>query len=106
MVGAWFDHQPSRWLDSVIVPRKDKAVLTVMRICSGVGVYFETLPKGSHFEVLVDGKKVLDVNTAFSQTNPGLGNRFVFLEGPAKERTITIRADDAISGSEVCLWTR
>ena len=93
VVGAWFDHQPSRWLDSVIVPRKDKAVLTVKRICSGVGVYFETLPKGSHFEVLVDGKKVLDVNTAFSQTNPGLGNRFVFLEGPAKERTITIRAD-------------
>ena len=93
VVGAWFDHQPSRWLDSVIVPRKDNAVLTVKRVCTGVGVYFEMLPKGSRFEVLADGKKVLDVNTNFSQTNPGLGNRFVFLDGPAKERTITIRAD-------------
>ena len=92
VVGAWFDHQPSRWLDSVIVPRKDNAVLTVKRICAGVGVYFEMLPKGSRFEVLADGKTVLDVNTNFSQTNPGLGNRFVFLDGPAKERTITIRA--------------
>lgn len=92
VVGAWFDHQPSRWLDSVIVPRKENAVLTVKRVCTGVGVYFEMLPKGSRFEVLADGKKVLDVNTNFSQTNPGLGNRFVFLDGPAKERTITIRA--------------
>jgi len=91
VVGAWFDHQPSRWLDSVIMPLADNAELSLKRKCSGVGLYYEMLPKGAKFEILVDGK-IFPVNTTFSQQNPGLGNRFIMLDGPAKERTITIKA--------------
>lgn len=49
--GTWFDHQPSRWLSSVIVPIKDGAVLEFDLECSGIGLYYEIFKDGG--EILI-----------------------------------------------------
>lgn len=41
-LGTWFDHQPSRWISSVIVPKKDRAELSLELKCTAVGIYYET----------------------------------------------------------------
>lgn len=93
VTGAWFDHQPSRWLDSVIVPETKNAELALELDCTGVGAYYETLPGGGRFELLADGEPAVRVNTAFSQQYPGMGNAFKLLPGPEKFRKITLRAE-------------
>lgn len=93
VTGAWFDHQPSRWLDSVIVPETADAELSLDLDCTGVGAYYETLPGGGKFELLADGEPALRVNTAFSQQYPGMGNTFRLLPTPEKHRKITLRAE-------------
>lgn len=93
VTGAWFDHQPSRWLDSVIAPKTADAELSLELDCTGVGAYYEMLPGGSRFELLADGEPTVRVNTVFSQQYPGVGNTFRFLPPPAKLRKITVRAE-------------
>lgn len=93
VTGAWFDHQPSRWLDSVIVPETAGAELALELDCTGIGAYYEMLPGGGRFVLLADGEPAVKVNTAFSQQYPGMGNAFRLLPGPEKRRKITVKAE-------------
>ncbi len=93
VTGVWFDHQPSRWLDSVIVPETKNAELSLDLDCTGIGAYFEMLPGGSKFELLADGEPAVRVNTVFKQQYPGMGNAFKLLPPPEKRRRITVKAE-------------
>lgn len=96
VTGVWFDHQPSRWLSSVIVPAEPKAILTISENCSGAGIYFETIRGGNPVAVNVDGKSLFAVKTAFRFEYPGLGYQFKFIgDGmTSKDHKITIQSYD------------
>lgn len=91
VTGAWFDHQPSRWLNSVVVPATPSASLSVDSDVSGAGVYFEMIPGGDRFELLADGKPLFSATTAFPREYPGMGNQFRFIEHPGRQ-TVTLKA--------------
>ena len=91
VTGVWFDHQPSRWLPSVIVPERETASLSLETACSGAGVYYETVPGGDRFELLADGVSIFAADTKFPWPYPGLGNRFQLLPAAGKH-TITVKA--------------
>ena len=91
VTGVWFDHQPSRWLPSVIVPERETASLSLETACSGAGVYYETVPGGDRFELLADGVSIFAADTKFPWPYPGLGNRFQLLPVAGKH-TITVKA--------------
>lgn len=94
VTGIWFDHQPSRWLASVIVPDQAGAKLELPLSCDGLGLYFETVPGGGIASLLADGEKFLTVDTAFKLHYPGLGYKFKFLS-KAGEHRVTLTADSA-----------
>ncbi len=96
VTGVWFDHQPSRWLSSVIVPSEPKAILNVPVNCSGAGIYFETIRNGSPVAVKVDGENLFAVKTAFRFEYPGLGYQFKFIgDGMiSKDHKITLQSYD------------
>ncbi len=96
VTGVWFDHQPSRWLSSVIVPNASPAKLTVPLKSSGAGIYFETIRGGHPVAVQVDGENLLNVKTDFRFEYPGLGYQFKFIgDGmTSKDHKISLEANE------------
>ena len=90
-LGTWYDHQPSRWVSSIIVPKKDGAKITITLPCSGIGLYYEIMKDGGKIIVDQDGKEFLDISTAMKFHYSRLGWQFKLLK-KLKERKITITA--------------
>ena len=92
--GTWFDHQPSRWQSSAVVPAKAGATLKVRQTCSGIGLYFELTRDGGPFVIKADGETVLEVST--SMDFPGQRVGWIFSPvGEMKDRLIEIIATRA-----------
>jgi lysophospholipase L1-like esterase len=91
-LGTWYDHQPSRWISSIITPKKDNAELTVKLACSGVGLYYEILQKGEPILVEVDGKQIYKISTAMSQHYGRIAWKFDQFAESASPHKITLRA--------------
>ena len=90
-LGTWFDHQPSRWISSVIVPKKDGAKISFDLNCSGVGLYYEIMQQGGRILVEADGKDVLNISTNMKQHYNRVAWRFKLLQN-SKPRKITLVA--------------
>jgi len=81
VVGVWFDHQPSRWLNSIITPSAPDATLMLPLKCSGAGLYYETLPDGGTAELAADGRKLLEIRSHSPFHFAGLNHAFKFIGG-------------------------
>ncbi len=92
-LGTWYDHQPSRWISSVIRPQKDGAELSLNLECSGVGLYYEIFKGGKTVIVEADGAEVLKASTDMPLHYNRLAWQFKLL-GQAKPRRITLKAPD------------
>lgn len=68
VVGTWFDHQPSRWFDSIVSPTDAGATLAIPlpagRAVTGIGLYFERQPNGQPLVVSVNGRTHATIETA------------------------------------------
>ncbi len=95
VTGIWFDHQPSRWLSSVVTPASDKASLELELKCSGLGLFYEAMPDGGKIIVESDGKELLVCDSSFKFHYPGLGYGFQFLQDPGKHK---IRISSPVKG--------
>lgn len=62
-LGTWYDHQPSRWISSIIIPKKDNAKIDIKLKCSGIGLYYEIYKDAGKVIVKVDDKKLLNIST-------------------------------------------
>lgn len=93
-MGTWFDHQPSRWQSSAVVPARAGASLKIREVCSGIGLYFELTRDGGPFVVKADGETVLEIST--SMDFPGQRVGWIFtLVGEMKSRMIELIATGA-----------
>ncbi|MEI7835974.1 MAG: SGNH/GDSL hydrolase family protein [Planctomycetota bacterium] len=94
VMGTWYDHQPSRWQSSAVVPAKAGATLKIRTPCSGIGLYFELTRDGGPFVIKADGETVLEVST--SMDFPGQRVGWIFSPvGETKSRMIEIIATRA-----------
>ncbi|HCE42579.1 MAG TPA: hypothetical protein DET40_03425 [Lentisphaeria bacterium] len=93
VTGIWFDHQPSRWMSSVITPAADNAKLDLNLKCSGLGLYYESMPEGEKVIIEIDGKEFLKADTSFKFHYPGLGFDFQFLP-ESKVRKVTLSSPE------------
>lgn len=92
--GTWYDHQPSRWQSSAVVPSKAGANLKIRKTFSGIGLYFELTRDGGPFVIRADGEQVLEVST--SQDFPGERVGWIFSPvGEMKSRMIELIATRA-----------
>lgn len=68
VVGTWFDHTPSRWFDSVVQPTQSDATLPIplkhLGKITGLGLYFERLPKGTPLVLEVNDNAYLAVDSS------------------------------------------
>ncbi len=93
-MGTWFDHQPSRWQSSAVVPARAGANLKIREICSGIGLYFELTRDGGPFVIKADGETVLEISTSMDFPGQRVGWSFS-LVGEMKRRAIEILAPRA-----------
>lgn len=91
-LGTWYDHQPSRWVSSVIVPKQDLAALTFELECAGIGIYYEIFKKGESIIVDIDGKQVYNIVTTMKQHYNRLGWTLTELYNKNKKRKVTLKA--------------
>jgi lysophospholipase L1-like esterase len=92
--GTWYDHQPSRWQSSAVVPSKAGAKLQIRKTCSGLGLYFELTRDGGPFVIRADGKEVLEVGTSMDFPGERIGWIFSHI-GERKRRMIALIAQRA-----------
>lgn len=92
--GTWYDHQPSRWQSSAVVPFKAGANLKIRKTFSGLGLYYELTRDGGPFVVRADGEKVLEISTAMDFPGERIGWIFSHV-GEMKSRMIEIIAEKA-----------
>ena len=104
-LGTWYDHQPSRWISSVIVPQKDGAEVSFELECAGLGVYNETFKEGGNIIVDVDGKQVYNIPTTMKQHYNRLGWTFSKLYGKNKKRKVTLKAPKSNVKAAYILYT-
>lgn len=89
VTGTWFDHQPSRWLSSVITPTADNVTLPITLKCSGVGLYFELARGGNSIQLFDGTQQVLDCQTSMNFDYGRVAHKFTFL-GENRERNLSI----------------
>ncbi|MCY2930830.1 MAG: SGNH/GDSL hydrolase family protein [Planctomycetota bacterium] len=92
--GTWFDHQPSRWHSSAVVPTRAGATLKVRQTCSGIGLYFELTRDGGPFVIKADGETVLEISTSMDFPGQRVGWTFSPV-GAMKDRLIELIAPRA-----------
>ncbi|HEX2951919.1 MAG TPA: SGNH/GDSL hydrolase family protein [Armatimonadota bacterium] len=93
VTGTWFDHQPSRWFSSVIMPAKDHATLQFSLECRGVGVYYEIMHGGSVFHLSADELPSMDINTNMDLQYARIGYQFS-MSNEVKTHMITLTCDE------------
>jgi lysophospholipase L1-like esterase len=89
LVGTWFDHQPSRWHSSSVVPAAAGAELAVDLDCSGLGLYYEATRGGGTIVLAADGKEMRRIETAQDLPYARVMFWFDLLEGKAR-RHVTL----------------
>jgi lysophospholipase L1-like esterase len=94
LVGTWFDHQPSRWHSSSVVPAAAGATLAVDLDCSGLGLYYEATQGGGEIVLAADGKEIRRIETAQDLPYVRVMFRFDLLDGKAC-RHITLTGSQA-----------
>lgn len=91
-LGTWYDHQPSRWLSSIIVPSKDGAKVNFELNCSGIGLYYEILKGGGTILLNVDAKEIFKISTAMQLHYGRISWKFKLLP-ELRKRTIKLIAE-------------
>lgn len=92
--GTWYDHQPSRWQSSAVVPAVAGANLTTRTQCSGIGLYFELTRDGGPFIIRADGEEVFEVSTSMDFPGERIGWIFSHV-GDVKSRMVEVVAKRA-----------
>jgi hypothetical protein len=94
VVGTWFDHTPSRWMDSVIRPRKPGAVLQIpivdLKKMTGIGLYYERNPEGKPLIIEVNGKPFFELDCSNEFDFSRVNYNFKFLS--SKILSVVLRA--------------
>lgn len=88
VVGTWFDHTPSRWLDSIVRPTRAGAWLETTRDVTGAGLYFELVPGGKPLLLKAGDSVHLEIKTANEFAFCRLAYAFKFFDTPAQRRLI------------------
>lgn len=89
---TWYDHQPSRWISSIIIPKKDDAKVSFELNCSGLGLYYEILKDGNNISMNVDGKEISNISTAMPLHYSRISWEFNLLSKNSSIRKITLHA--------------
>lgn len=105
-LGTWFDHQPSRWLSSVIIPKNDGAELSLELNCAAVGIYYETFKEGESIIMEIDGTEVYNIPTTMEQHYNRVAWQFDKFYRQNKQRRITLRAPQKNVKAAYILYTQ
>ena len=107
VVGTWFDHTPSRWFSSAVVPGTNGAALATEVQCTGLGLYYELTGSGGIINLAADGKTVQEIKTDWNLAFQAVGYSFILLDGPAQKRKVTLTAPQAANTKAAyLLYTR
>ncbi len=93
LVGTWFDHQPSRWLNSVVTAKQAGDMIKVQLKTDGVGLYYEIFKEGGAVEIKDGGKIVLTAKTDMTMSEHRLSWQFKILD-PKQDRELQIICRD------------
>lgn len=105
-LGTWFDHQPSRWVSSVIVPKQNRAELSFELYCAGIGIYYEIFKKGESIIIDVDDKQIYNISTTMKQHYNRLDWQFNKLYNKNKRRKVTLKAPKKNVKAAYILYTQ
>jgi lysophospholipase L1-like esterase len=107
VVGTWFDHTPSRWFSSAVVPGTNGAALATEVQCGGLGLYYEQTGGGGPIVLAADGKTVQEIKTDWNLAFQAVGYSFILLDGPVQKRRVTLTAAQAANTKAAyLLYTR
>lgn len=95
LVGTWFDHQPSRWMNSVVVTdKKAEAKLPLPAMTTdGVGLYYEIFKGAGRVQVRQGDKVLLTAKTDMNMPEHRVGWTWQLLDALELRQLNIIAAD-------------